>query len=64
MAQAQIALDTSRAPSGLWLRLAAALAGIRERRRQRRALVKLLSEWDSGVATGARGLTLESDPRV
>jgi hypothetical protein len=28
------------------------------------ALVKLLSEWDSGIATGARGLTLVSDPQA
>ena len=54
MAQAQIALETRRAPSGLWLRFAALVAGIRARREQRRALVKLLSEWDSGIATGAR----------
>ena len=61
---AQIAIDTRRAPSRLWPRLAAVVAGIRARREQRRALVKLLSEWDSGIATGARGLTLESDPRA
>ncbi|MGH2691909.1 MAG: hypothetical protein ACRDHM_05350 [Actinomycetota bacterium] len=61
MAQAQIALETHRAPSGVWLRFAAAVAGIRARREQRRALVKLLSEWDSGIATGAR-LTAGSSP--
>ena len=61
MAQAQIALETRRGPSGPWLRLAAVVAGIRERRQRRRALVKLLSEWDSGIATGARGMTLQPD---
>ena len=61
---AQITIDTRRAPSRPWQRLAAVVAGIRARREQRRALVRLLSEWDSGIATGARGLTLESDPRV
>jgi hypothetical protein len=61
---AQIAIDTRRAPSRPWPRLATVVAGIRARREQRRALVKLLSEWDSGIATGARGLTLEPDPRV
>jgi len=61
---AQIPIDTRGAPSRLWLRLASVVAGIRARREQRRALVRLLSEWDSGIATGARGLTLESDPRV
>ncbi len=60
MVQAQIALETRRGPSGLWLRLVA--ARLRERREKRRALVKLLSEWDSGIATGARGLSLGSDP--
>jgi hypothetical protein len=61
---AQIAIDTRRAPSGPWQRFAAVVAGIRARREQRRALVRLLSQWDSGIATGARGLTLESDPRA
>ncbi len=64
MAQAQIALETRRAHSGLWLRMVAAVARLRERREKRRALVKLLSEWDSGIATGVRGLTLEPEPRA
>ena len=64
MAQAQMALETRRARSGPWARIAAAFATLRERREKRRALVKLLSEWDSGIATGARGLTLKHDPRV
>ena len=64
MTQARIVLDTQTAPSGLRLRLAAAVARIRARHQERRALVKLLSEWDSGIATGARGMTLESDPQV
>jgi hypothetical protein len=54
---AEIAIDTRRAPSRLRLQLATALAALRERRAQRRALVKLLSEWDRGIATGSRGLT-------
>ncbi len=64
MTQARIALETRSAPPGLWQRLAAAVARIRARSQERRALVKLLSEWDSGIATGARGLTLESDPQA
>ena len=64
MAQAQIALETRTAPSGLWVRLSAAVGGMRARREQRRALVKLLSEWDRGIATGARGMTLRSDPQA
>lgn len=55
MAQAQIALETRR-PEGIWARFTAAWAELRSRRQQRRALVKLLSEWDSGIATGSRGL--------
>ena len=53
---AQIAIDTRKAPSRLGQRLAAAWASLRERRERRQALVKLLSEWDRGIATGARGL--------
>jgi hypothetical protein len=64
MAQARIALETGGARSGLWPRVVAAVARLRERREKRRALVKLLSEWDSGIATGARGLTLEPEPRA
>jgi hypothetical protein len=54
MAQAQIALETRRAPSGPWLRFAAAVAGLRARREERKALVKLLSQLDTGIASGAR----------
>ncbi len=64
MYQTRIAQETRTAPSGLWLRLAAAMARLKARRQHRRALVKLLSEWDSGIATGARGLTLVSDPQA
>ena len=54
MAQAQIAIQTHRAPSRLWLRIAAIAADLRARREQRKALVKLLSELDTGIASGAR----------
>ena len=64
MTQANIALEPRTAPSGLWPRLAAAVARLRARRQERQALVKLLSEWDSGIATGARGLTLRPDPQA
>jgi hypothetical protein len=51
MTQAQIALETRKGPSGLWLRFMAAL---RARREQRKALVKFLSQLDTGIASGAR----------
>jgi hypothetical protein len=52
MAQRQID-QTRRAPSLVRL-VAAFVAAIRDRGRQRRALVRLLSQLDTGLATGAR----------
>lgn len=52
MAQAQMALERKRA--SLWSRIAKALARARERRQTRKALVRYLSELDTGIASGAR----------
>jgi hypothetical protein len=54
MAQAQIALETHRAPLALWQHVAAFLNAIRERARQRREVVRLLAQLDTGLASGAR----------
>lgn len=54
MAQAQVTLERGRAPSRLWLRVAAAVSALRTRREERRAVVRLLAERDTGIATGAR----------
>lgn len=54
MTQAQIALETRRAPLALWRTVVAVFAALRERGRQRRELVKLLSQLDTGLASGAR----------
>jgi hypothetical protein len=54
MAQAQIALETRRAPSALWLRMAAFRAEARERHEQKRLLARMVAERELGRATGAR----------
>jgi hypothetical protein len=53
MAQAQITLQT-RAPSGLWLRLVAAVGDLKARREARRAVLRMIAEREDGLATGAR----------
>ena len=53
MAQAQITFRT-RAPSGLWLRLVAAVRDLKARREARRTLLRLIAERERGLATGAR----------
>ena len=54
MTQAQIAREKRGAASALLLRVVGFLTAIRERGRQRRALVRLLSQLDTGLASGAR----------
>lgn len=54
MAQAQIALETRRAPHAAWQRFAAYREQIRVRRQAKQALAQMLAERELGRATGAR----------
>ena len=54
MAQAQVALPANTRPSRLWIRLREAVAEARARRADRKALIRLLSGLDTGIASGAR----------
>ncbi|MGH2709984.1 MAG: hypothetical protein ACRDH9_02110 [Actinomycetota bacterium] len=53
MAQAQITLQT-RAPSGLWLRIAASWADLKARHEAKLTLAKMLAERELGLATGSK----------